>query len=134
MKKILAISFAIMLLIGNVGITMATHLCGGQAVTSRIMIGTGHIDCGMPATDADCGSEQDKPEPCCENEYLPVEVEEDYPKSTIQPNFNVDFAVAYVHIILTSRLLLEEDKPRYLHYFPPLLLRDVSVLNQVFII
>src|SRR5690606_3690874 len=114
--------------------------CGGKALMSQITVGSKHMDCGMPGMDMDTAqdSEQEKQlkaEPCCENHYQRIEVKDDYHKSNIvQLNINVDFAIALVHTFLTIAPFAEADKPQYLHYSPPLLLRNIAVLNQVFII
>lgn len=126
------------MLISNIGLTMATHYCGGQAVVSEVMFGSDHLDCGMPDMDTDCESEKGihyKATPCCENHYQSLDVEDDYHQSKIvQHNINIDFAIAFVHAFLNIELFPEVDKPQYANYSPPLLLRDISVLNQVFII
>lgn len=140
MKKSLAISLALILLLSNAGITMATHFCGGQAVMNKVMLGQGHLNCGMPDMDTDCESESNegihyKTNPCCENHYQSLEVEDDYHQSNIvQLNINIDFAIALIHTFLNIELFSEDDKPQYANYSPPLLLRDITVLNQVFII
>src|SRR5690554_3500545 len=138
MRKVLAISLAFILLLSNVGVTLATHLCGGQALMSRIMVGAGDLDCGMPGMDSDSEPENGihyKAKPCCENHYQTLEVKDDYqPSKIVQLDFNIDFAVALVHTFLNIGLFLEADKPPYGNYSPPLLLRDITVLNQVFII
>lgn len=138
MKRTLAISLAFILLLSNVGIIMATHLCGGEPIMSQMMLGSGKLDCGMPDMDTDCESEKGihyKTNPCCENHYQSLEVEDDYHQSNIvQLNINIDFAIALVHTFLNIELFSEDDKPQYANYSPPLLLRDITVLNQVFII
>jgi len=136
MRKVLAISLAFILLLSNVGVTLATHLCGGQALMSRIMVGSGDLDCGMPGMDSEPENGiHYKAKPCCENHYQSLEVKDDYqPSKILQLDFNLDFAVALVHTFLNIGLFPEINKPQQANYSPPLLPQDITVLNQVFII
>lgn len=138
MKKLLAISLALILLTSNIGLAMVTHYCGGQAVKSQLMIGSNHLDCGM--ADMNMATEQD-PEAidytssgCCENQYQTFEIEDDYQINLSQLSLNLDFVVAFVHSFWNVVLLSETEHPQYTNYSPPLLLRDIPLLHQVFII
>lgn len=137
MKKFLSISLCFILLFSNLGLAMATHYCGGQAVKTGLTIGHGHLDCGMP--DMDMDSEESKQginaNNCCENQYQFLEVEDDYRSSLVQITFNPDFAfLVFAHSLFSVELAQKSSKVKYSHYSPPLLLRDIPVLNQIFII
>lgn len=139
MKRFLAISLALILFSSNIGLTMATHFCGGQAVISELMLGHNHLDCGMHAMDSerqpDKGTSIPEENGCCENEYLTVEIEGDLQITKAQTSLDFNFVAAFVHSFLdTAPLLPELEKPSYSQYSPPLLFRDIPVLNQVFII
>ncbi len=54
MKKILAISLALIMLSTNTGLSMATHYCGGLAVKSQLVLGHESLDCGMSNMDKVC--------------------------------------------------------------------------------
>ncbi len=134
MKKLMAISLALVLLTSNIGLAMVTHYCGGQAVKSQLTIGHGNLGCGM---DMRTSSEQSKAvdnesSGCCENQYQSFEIEDDY--SLLQLSLNLDFIAAFVHSFLEIVLVPGQQHPQYAHYSPPLLLRDIHILNQVFII
>jgi hypothetical protein len=47
LKIIIFISLSLILLLGNVGFTFGTHLCGRHEVVSEVMLGEKHLDCGM---------------------------------------------------------------------------------------
>ena len=137
MKRVLAISLALILLTSNIGLAMATHFCSGEAVKTEIVLGHGHLDCGMSGMDrgAEPNTEKGpKSKNCCENDYQTIEIEDDYHSSFAPLLFNLDFVVALAHTFLNIAPVAETEKSPYAHYSPPLLLRDLSVLNQVFII
>lgn len=132
----MAISLALVLLTSNVGLAMVTHFCGGQAVKSQLVIGHGNLDCGM--ADMNMATEQKSTgmdyasSGCCEDQYQSFEIEDDF--NHLQLSINLDFVAAFVHAFLDVVVLSEEDHPQYAHYSPPLLLRDIPILNQTFII
>lgn len=136
MKKAIAILLALVLLTSNVGLAMVTHYCGGQAVKTQLVIGHGSLNCGM--TDMAMATEQRSTGTnyevpgCCEDQYQSFEIEDDF--KLLQLSLNLDFVAAFVHSFLDVVLLSEEEHPQHAHYSPPLLFRDIPILNQTFII
>lgn len=106
---------------------------------SELMLGHNHLDCGMsdmeviahklPARDLHFEMEG-----CCENDYQTLEVNDNYRSGLSQQLVNLDFAIALVYTTLNYGSFSEIEKPKYAHYSPPYLFRDIPVLNQVFII
>lgn len=136
MKKLISIALTLILLISNVGFTMATHFCGGEAVKSELMLGQKQLGCDMP--DMERHGESDSTtrfdaKGCCDNHYQALTIEDDYSLKLVK-TLNFDFAIAFVHVFLKSDIPAEFEKQQYAHYSPPLLLRDLPVLNQVFLI
>jgi len=138
MKKALSLFLAFILLFSNAGFTLATHYCGGEALMSRIVVGSEPIGCGMPGMDESDSAGKDthsKTTPCCENHYQPIEVEDEFhPSKILQLSIQADFITAFVPVFLFFPRYPEQEEPRYAHYSPPLLLRDLPVLHQVFLI
>ncbi|MBW3546452.1 MAG: hypothetical protein KY428_12795 [Bacteroidetes bacterium] len=129
MKIFLAISLITLLLVGNIGFTIGTHLCCGQAVNSELMIGHNHL------ADNDCPKKGKHVQikGCCEDHYQTIVIEDELKSAPVQVS-SFEFALAFVHTFLNIALFSDTEKPQYSHYSPPLLLRDMPVLNQVFII
>ena len=75
MRKAIAISLSFILLLSNVGLTLASHYCGGHVVESQLMIGANNLDCGMPDMGATCANDDAANSvqsiPYCENHYTP---------------------------------------------------------------
>lgn len=122
----------------HLGFAIGTHLCGGIAMESKVMMGHTHLDCGMGDMDKGCERKSDGKDtiekmPCCENEYLSLEIDNELKPKVSAPSVNLDFVVAFFTsyaIIFSS----SESTPQYTHYDPPLVTRDISILHQVFII
>lgn len=126
------------MLTSHLGFAVGTHYCGGLAVEAKLMIGHEHLDCGMADMDKECESKSDgktylDKTPCCENEYLSVEVEDEFKLSVEQTSLNIDFAavfvVSYLHVFSA-----DQENPQLTEYDPPLVTEDIPILHQVFII
>lgn len=138
MKKTLSLFLAFILLFSNAGFTLATHYCGGEALMSRIMVGSEPMGCGMAGMDESDSAGQEthsKTTPCCENHYQLIEVEDDYhPSKLLQLNIQADYVAAFVSVYFVFPPHFPKKEPQYLTYSPPPLLRDIPVLHQVFLI
>jgi hypothetical protein len=126
------------MLCGHLGFAVGTHHCGGIAVESKMMIGHEHLDCGMGDMDKDCKRETDatpafKKTPCCENQYLSLEIDNALKPRILGVSLNLDFVLAYS---ASFRELLPSTEKifYYAHYDPPLRNLDLPVLHQVFTI
>ncbi len=126
------------MLASHVGFAVGTHFCMGHAVETKLMIGNDHLDCGIGDMDRDCKRKSDLEPyldkvPCCENEYLSIEVEDEFNPGIDQNSFKLEFvavfAISYINLFNTYK-----EKPQYSVYDPPLVPKDISILHQVFLI
>ena len=139
MKKLIAISLTMLMLLSSVSITFATHYCGGVAVKTSLSIGHENIGCGMTGSgDSDCEkfpSDSSISKKCCENQYIQLSVEDEFStNSSIQIPSNFDFVSSsavtfYVQNYFPNTLIQE-----YFSRPPPIYKRDIQVLLQVFLI
>lgn len=124
-------------MLGNVGVTFGTHICGGHAVISEVMLGEKYLDCGMGMMEmpeaAHDGQHFSKP-PCCENQYVSIQVDEIFKKSIPQEIAPTFFATAIANILYTVKIDINEDQPIPVDTSPPLLIQDFQVLHQVFVL
>ena len=126
------------MLTSHVGFAVGTHFCGRLAVEVKLMIGHEHLDCGMADMDKECEGKSDEKShldkmPCCENEYLNIEVEDEFKPSVDQTALNFDFVAAFV-VSYLEIFSSDQENPRYTAYDPPLVTQDIPILHQVFII
>jgi hypothetical protein len=79
MKKILSISFALLMLLSGMQLTISQHYCGGGLADSRVSV-LGHLaSCGMEGPVDQCtvpGNHLDSD--CCDNEVLVYAVNDNY--------------------------------------------------------
>ena len=139
MKSLFAILLSVVLLAGQMSLTIGTHICQGEAIETRIIYGGTHLGCGMEDMSEPCdiNDQQDvsfSKEQCCENQYQTLQTTEDFVNDASQLNLSLDFAVAFV-----SSLLNIDLSPRATHqfntaYLPPPLDKDIQVLFQTFLI
>ena len=141
LKKFISISLVFVILFSQFGLAVGTHYCEGLFVKTKLMIGHAHLDCddmsmGDMAKDCDrkSGPEThlDK-KSCCENEYLSIDVENEFKLSIEQRAINLDF-VAILAISYIDLFSADQEKPQYSAYNPPLVTKDISILHQVFLI
>lgn len=112
MKRIISISLGLLMLVSNVGFTMNTHFCGGEAVETSFSIGLHNPDCGMPDMDRDCETipyteEQIKSKPCCENQHQLLHLDENADVQATSVEFNPVFLLhSYIRLFSLFYLLI----------------------------
>lgn len=126
------------MLTSHLGFAVGTHFCGGLAVEAKLMIGHEHLDCGMADMDKECERKSDgkaylDKSPCCENEYLTIEVEDEFKPSVEQTALSFEFVTAFV-VSYLDFFSNDEENGQLAEYDPPLVTEDISILHQVFII
>ncbi|PIB34931.1 hypothetical protein BFP72_05745 [Reichenbachiella sp. 5M10] len=134
MKKVIAISLALLLLLSNTGFAVHTHYCGGKAVESSMGLGLVTLDCGMMETPQPCASMEWTPtQNCCDNSHLSYEIEDDYQEAGIAAFIVLDFVyvLAFTFHAFGS---IQSEAASHIDYAPPILQRDSQVLFQSFLI
>ncbi len=134
----LSILFAFFILISNLGIAVGTHFCGGKAVESKLMFHQEGLHCGMDFSQMACDDHSKDGEviknACCENDFLTLDVDDNYNyqdvKVKIDPVFVVAFTVSFLQIHLNSSI----KEPNFDAYNTPPIFRSAQALYQVFII
>jgi len=88
LNKLLSIALSFVLLVSQLGLSFATHYCGGKAVASQVSIGTTILSCGMEQSHTDCSSSESKQdfntESCCQNELISLSLAETVSDSIIE--------------------------------------------------
>lgn len=139
MKRIISISLGLLMLVSNVGFTMNTHFCGGEAVETSFSIGLHNPDCGMPDMDRDCETipyteEQIKSKPCCENQHQLLHLDENADVQATSVEFNPVFFVAFIHSFVQPVLFADQSLVDNTYHSPPIPDKDIQVLFQTFLI
>ena len=138
MKSTFSIFFALLLLTTQVGVSLATHFCGGEVFKSSIsIIGDESPTCDMQdAGEMDCTNQSGMHnKSCCEDQAVNVQIEDQYDtsSSTALNNslvFLASFSISYIYAISpTDANVVKAD-----YYDPPVLELDIPVLIQSFLI
>lgn len=147
--RLIALMMAFLMFFTSAGIAMDMHYCGGElksvsffgkAKTCHDIAGENETpmkDCPhhkkMMAEKKACSEDKD----CCSNETLVLQSDQDQKVQT--NNFVVSkqlkqFVVAYVVVFLANDFDLQREVANFALYKPPLIQRDIPVLNQSFLL
>ena len=82
MKKILSISFALLMLLSGMNLTVATHFCGGHLSASKVSFSGKLATCGMEDGTHSCASTGvHSDSDCCTNHVAHLAVDHNYSPS-----------------------------------------------------
>ncbi len=139
MKQFISIFLASLILMGNMGFTLATHFCGGHAVESELGIGEHDLGCGMEAEKASslCDEmEAVSKTPCCDNELVSVDNGDEFKQNVQGLSFDHKVALTFVYSFLKIYFPAEGiSTSSFSSYSPPLsVAQDYYVLFQSFLL
>lgn len=110
----------------------------GRAVDSELMIGMHELSCGMMDMDAACESEDlalaFMAPGCCDNEFLSIEIEDDYKLVSETFSFETQFLFAFTYTTIFDSQDNHEPFVAHVDHPPPLLGQDYQSLYQSFLL
>lgn len=132
--KIVSLSMALVVLLSTFSFTVDRHYCGDSLVDFSFF---GKAEsCGMDIQHASDSHEHNfEKSGCCEDETFSIVGQHDI-KLTLeklsfeQHQFVVSFVYSYVNLFEG----LQENTVPFNHYPPPLLVKDINILDQTFLI
>ena len=113
--------------------TMVTHYCMGMKLKSKIAVGHDKLGCGMDM-DHDSHEDGDAENHCCDNEYLTVEVADDYQPNTTEYALDVPLAAAILFTYFYFEPRVPEKPLIPADVSPPPQHQDRQILYQTFLI
>lgn len=139
MKRFVAISLAIIIMMSNLGLTVATHYCGGHAVESGLQLGGGDLDCGMKdgGTEYQAANENCAhftAEHCCENLHQTLQTDNTLQIDLPAPEFHAPVAEPAVYAFHYYEPVTALEIAPFRIDPPPIFERDIQVLFQTFLI
>ena len=142
MKQFLSILLSLILLVSHINLIMGTHLCGGEAVETKIMLGETYLGCDMMDMEETCENADHSKNnqasfeniPCCQNEFQTIQGTDDYVKDAVSIVFYVEFSVTYIYSMLNMDLFSRSTTNLYSDFIPPPVEKDVQVLFQTFLL
>ncbi len=133
-KKILAVSMTFVLLFSTMSFSISEHYCGDMLVASAIFSKV--ESCGMEmqkqSQDEDCSFQS---EDCCNEIIKQIEGQNELKSNFSKLNFEqqqfiTSFAYSYINLFEG----LDTNIIPFKNYSPPLIVTDIQVLDQVFLI
>jgi hypothetical protein len=86
MKKLLSISFSLLILISGMHLSISTHFCGGEIADVKLSFTREKASCGMEDPLSDNSCEKVITTNCCHNEDAVFAVDNNYSPSLLQIN------------------------------------------------
>ena len=128
--KTIAVILALLVQVSTFSFTVDKHFCGNMLVDLAVF--SSAKTCGMNMDSGMTSAEEDS---CCTNEKTEVEGQDELKISfnsldLDQQLFLTTFTFSYLNIFEGESIL---EVP-FIHYSPPLLVADILVLDQVFLI
>jgi len=152
-SRLVAFFLAFLMFFTSIGYSMDVHYCGGEIQSIGFFGKTEacqmHKEINKEVKQTCCHalevkeavchqSKKDVVEEkdCCHNETICVTVDGDFEASKLL-NAKVSQNIIFTALYLCNSFLInntQETKASYLSYLPPVLIEDVAVLHQVFVI
>ena len=125
---------ALLVLLSTVSFTVESHYCRGILVDSSLF---GHVEtCGMEVQQKPSSSECNiTKKDCCSDEQITIKGQETLKTSfdKIEKSQQI-FVAAFIHTYLNLFFEPQTDFNSFKDYSPPLLVRDIQVLDRTFLI
>lgn len=123
---------ALMVLLSTVSFTLEKHFCGDELMNVSMFVKADHCGMDMEANNTDASNKKK----CCNDETEVVQDQDKLKLSTFEgfhfekQLFSTTFIYTYTNLFegLPEQIIPHKD------YFPPNLITDIQVLDQVFII
>lgn len=132
--KISSVCLALLVFASTLSFTIESHYCGDILVDTSVF---GKAEsCGMDIQQLSNSHDDNlKKIGCCEDETLSVLGLDDLKVSLEKLNFEQHkFVVSFVYSYLNLFEGLQENIVPFNHYPPPLLVKDIPILHQTFLI
>jgi len=132
LHKTFSVFLGLLVLFSTVSFTIVEHYCGNTLVDTAIFQKTKTCGTDMDAT-ADCLTVKKK---CCKDELVIVKGQKELKVSPFEDlNFQQQlFFTTFTYTFITLFDGFEEQTYPHENYSPPILVADIQVLDQVFLI
>ncbi|KAA3619397.1 MAG: hypothetical protein DWQ05_01370 [Calditrichaeota bacterium] len=127
------------MLASNLGLTITTHFCGGEAVKSEVVLDAHPVGCEMLMSDNQCEPDTAATHDlvsnsCCESVYQSIQLQGDNLPKVSQ---NLDELMSYLtatYDLYDLAAVNSEDLVQFTAYHPPSPKQDIPILVQSFLI
>ena len=123
MNRIFTVFVVLIFLVGNIGLTVSSHYCGGHLSDVSFYFAA-TCGCGDSQMDSDC----------CQTKSDFVQLDEDFTVVTHDLNLDSELIFEIGNNCFDLSFQSEHSLTEYLNYKPPLIGRDIPMLVQSFLI
>ena len=124
---------ALLLLLSTVSWKVEKHYCMGRLMDTAFFVDVD--DCGMDMVLVNTDTELAQENPCCKDEVVIIEGQDDLKHSFDDLNIGQQsFLVAFTSSYLDLFSNLEERPVPHELYPPPILVKDIQLLDETFLI
>ena len=132
--KITAVLMTFVVLFSTMSFTISEHYCGDHLVDSALF--SKAESCGMemqnPPSTKDCSIVKSN---CCSDVIKQIEGQSELKTQVINLDFEQQvFITSYIYSYINLFEGLDENIVPFKYYSPPLLVKDIQVLDEVFLI
>ena len=133
-RKIIASILALVMFVATSGFTLSSHLCGGNKVDTVIGFSNTTASCGVDEAIHNCEKGFEVSSNCCDDQFQVVKLDENYIQEYQDLNLDKDY-MQVVYFILTGMIPVDVfNSYSFVDYSPPLIVTDIPVLIQSFLI
>jgi len=131
--KLFSIAMALFLLASTTSWTVGKHYCMGHLMDVSFFADA--EDCGMDMGLSDDASKMEEKSSCCNDEVLIVDGQDNLKMSFEDISLDQQiFLVAFAHSYSNLFKVVKEQPVPNEHYPPPVLVKDIQLLDEVFLI
>ena len=133
-QKIASVLMAFVVVFSTMSFTISEHYCGGDLVSTTVFFEVDSCEMEMktPSTSEDCNFKQ---EDCCNDVVKIVEGQSELRMDISNLSFNHQvFVASFVYSYVNLFEGLDKNIVPFKNYSPPLLVTNIQVLDQVFLI
>jgi hypothetical protein len=136
MKKFISITLASIILLSNISVAFATHMCGGKAVASSFVFGSDAIGCigsEMDLVDESQSSVPSFKSNCCQNIKTELSADDTLSSTSSIQLHVVPVIFVAANYIFTCNVIALLQQVKVIYRPPPLKVNSlISILFQVF--
>lgn len=138
MKQIIynigAIGMALLVLVSTVSFTVDKHFCGSMLMDMAIMHKAEACAMEKAMEQRTCDSSAEKPG-CCSDEHIVIQGQDDLKMSWKKISLDdQQFLISFTYSYLQSFEDYSRTRVTFDDYAPPLIIRDIQLLNESFLI
>jgi hypothetical protein len=133
LHKILSFAMAFVVLFSTMSFTISKHYCGNTLVDTSLFREA--KSCGMEMQSSSSNDCSVLKKNCCSNEQIVVEGQDDLKLDF--PNFNFEqktFITSFVYAYVNLFDSVTKENIHFKDYSPPLIVKDIQVLDEVYLI